>query len=295
MENPHHKAGFVNILGKPNVGKSTLMNNLVGERLAIITAKAQTTRHRIMGIVNQPDYQIVFSDTPGIINPHYKMQEAMMRFVKISLTDADVILFVVETGNSATDVEDALKLLKKSKAPVILLLNKTDLVSKEETLRLLSYWQEHVKAVSYLPISAKNGYNINHLLSLIVELLPLSPPYYDKDELTDRPERFFMSEIIREKILLTYNEEIPYSVEVQIDEFKEKPDITYIKATIITNRASQKPILIGKDGKKLKSVGTKARADMEQFLQKKVFLELFVKVKENWRDDDRFLRNRGYE
>lgn len=295
MENPHHKAGFVNILGKPNVGKSTLMNALVGERLAIITAKAQTTRHRIMGIVNQPDYQIVFSDTPGIINPHYKMQESMMRFVKISLTDADVILFVVETGNSATDVEDALKLLKKSQAPVILLLNKTDLVSKEETLRLLSYWQEQVNAVSYLPISAKNRYNIDHLLSLIVELLPLSPPYYDKDELTNRPERFFISEIIREKILLTYSEEIPYSVEVQIDEFKEKPDITYIKATIITNRTSQKPILIGKDGKKLKSVGTKARADMEQFLQKKVFLELFVKVKENWRDDDRFLRNRGYE
>ncbi|OWY21210.1 GTPase Era [Sphingobacteriales bacterium UPWRP_1] len=295
MEEQQHKAGFVNILGKPNVGKSTLMNALVGERLAIITSKAQTTRHRILGIVNGEHFQIVYSDTPGIINPKYKMQEAMMRFVHISLQDADVILFMVEANSKADEVEDALQLLQSTEASVLLLLNKTDLLTKEETLQQLAYWQQQVNAAAYLPVSALKKINLHALFDKILELLPYSPPYYDKEDLTDRPERFFVAEIIREKILLTYSEEIPYSVEIQVEEFKEKPDITYIRANIFTNRASQKPILIGKDGKKLKTVGTKARADIEQFLQKKVYLELFVKVKENWRDDDRFLRNRGYE
>ncbi|OWY25267.1 GTPase Era [Sphingobacteriales bacterium UPWRP_1] len=295
MEEQQHKAGFVNILGKPNVGKSTLMNALVGERLAIITSKAQTTRHRILGIVNGEHFQIVYSDTPGIINPKYKMQEAMMRFVHISLEDADLILFMVEANSKADDVADALQLLQTTDAPVLLLLNKTDLLTAEETQQQLQYWQQQVTANSYLPVSALKKKNMEAVFDKILELLPCSPPYYDKDDLTDRPERFFVAEIIREKILLTYSEEIPYSVEIQVEEFKEKPDITYIRADIITNRASQKPILIGKDGKKLKTVGTKARADIEQFLQKKVYLELFVKVKENWRDDERFLRNRGYE
>lgn len=291
-----HKAGFVNILGKPNVGKSTLMNALVGERIAIITSKAQTTRHRILGIVNGDDYQIVYSDTPGIIDPSYKMQEAMMRFVKTSLYDADVILFLVDVKMGFDEVKDALQLLKHTEAPIILLLNKVDTLDEEDIRRMLSYWKEHFpKAHRYLPISALTQYNLDVLLELILSLLPLSPPYYDKDELTDRPERFFVAEIIREKILLTYKDEVPYSVEIVVEEFKERTDITYIRADIITNRESQKPILIGKDGKKLKSVGSKARVDIEAFLQKKVYLELFVKVKENWRDDERFLSNRGYE
>ncbi|QQS31441.1 MAG: GTPase Era [Sphingobacteriales bacterium] len=291
-----HKAGFVNILGKPNVGKSTLMNALVGERIAIITSKAQTTRHRLLGIVNEEHYQIVYSDTPGIIDPSYKMQEAMMRFVKTSLYDADVILFLVDVKQGFEEVKDAVKLLKQSEAPVILLLNKIDTIDEEDIRRLLTYWEEHVPACTrYLPISALSQYNLDVLKDIIVSLLPVSPPYYDKDELTDRPERFFVAEIIREKILLTYKDEVPYSVEVSVEEFKEKPDITYIRADIITNRASQKPILIGKDGKKLKNVGSKARVDIETFLAKKVYLELFVKVKENWRDDEKFLKNRGYE
>lgn len=293
---PHpenHRAGFVNIIGRPNVGKSTLLNALVGERLAIITAKAQTTRHRILGIVNGDDYQIVYSDTPGIIQPAYKMQEAMMQIFDDIFEDADVLLVVAD----ATTNEDAAlyaERLAKNTAPVLLLLNKTDQISPDQILQKLDFWQKTVKANAYIPISATKGYNIPAVTRAIIEHLPVSPPYYDKDELTDRPERFFIAEIIREKILLNYEQEIPYSVEVLVDAYKDLPDIVRISAVIIANRKSQKPILIGKGGAMLKRVGTQARRDIEQFLQKKVFLELYVKVREGWRDNDTQLKNFGY-
>lgn len=289
-----HKAGFVNIIGRPNVGKSTLMNQLVGERLAIITSKAQTTRHRILGIVNAEDYQIVFSDTPGIIDPKYKMQESMMRFVRSSLQDADLLLVMVEPKHTEKDIALFKDKIKDHPSPLCLVLNKTEKLKAETIAGKLTFWKEYLKPDMAIAISALRGNNVDVLFDWIKNNLPESPPYYDKEALTDKPERFFVTEIIREKILLTYDEEIPYSVEVIIDQFKEEENITRISAIIVTNRKSQKPILIGKAGSNLKKVGTLARKDIEQFLDKKVFLELFVKVKENWRQDDSFLKRHGY-
>ncbi len=289
------KAGFVNIIGKPNVGKSTLMNTLVGEKMAIITAKAQTTRHRILGIVNGADFQIVYSDTPGIIKPHYELQKSMMRFVKDAYEDADVLLIMVEPKLQIKHLELFLSSINKSPAKKILLINKIDqLKPNEKPDTLLSYWKEHLSADNYLAISALEKTGIEPLFKQIYNYLPEHPAYYPNDALTDRPERFFISEIIREKILKTYNDEIPYSVDVVIDSFKDEPNIIRIAALIISNKKSHKPILIGKGGSKLKKVGTEARIDAEQFFGKKIFLELHVKVKENWRDNELMLRHLGY-
>ena len=291
------RAGFVNIVGKPNVGKSTLMNALVGERLSIITHKAQTTRHRIMGIVNGHDFQIVYSDTPGIIEkPAYKMQESMMRFVQTSLTDADVVLVVTDITDKKDDLQVYADRLAEVDAPILLLINKTDLSTKEQIEQKKKQWQLFLPRAELFTVSALKNVNLDVVLNRVIALLPLHPPYYEEDDiLTDRTERFFVTEIIREKILLNYHEEIPYSVEVMVDEFKEEEKITRIRATIYTNRQTQKSILIGKGGSMLKKVGTEARLDIEAFLQTKVFLELFVKVRENWRNDERFLKGMGYE
>lgn len=294
---PNHRSGFVNIIGKPNVGKSTLMNALVGERLSIITSKAQTTRHRILGIVNGDDFQIVYSDTPGVLKPSYKMQEAMMRFVYESFDDADVLLVMADASEkNDRDLHLVADKINRSPAKVLFLLNKTDLVSATEAEQQLTYWRSQIKAAAYLPVSALSGTNLPLLFDTIVANLPLSPPYYpDKDALTDKPERFFVSEIIREKILLTYHQEIPYSVEVVIDSFKDEPDIVRIDAVIWANRESQKPILIGKNGKSLTKMGTQARLDIERFLEKKVYLGLRVKVREGWRENETLLKNLGYQ
>lgn len=288
-----HKAGFVNIIGRPNVGKSTLMNALVGERLAIITSKAQTTRHRILGIVNGDDYQIVYSDTPGIIKPAYKLQESMMRFVHTAFKDADLFLVIIDI-TSEEDTSLYVNKLRKTSTPIIVLINKVDLATDLQILEALAHWQNQFKTADIIPISALKKTNLTVVFDKILEKLPVSPPYYDKDTLTDQPERFFVTEIIREKILLNYRQEIPYSVEVFIESFKEEPELTRIRAVILTNRKSQKPILIGKGGVMLKKVGSQARKDMEKFLDRKVFLELFVKVKENWRDNTLILKNLGY-
>lgn len=289
------KAGFVNIIGKPNVGKSTLMNTLVGEKMAIITAKAQTTRHRILGIVNGANFQIVYSDTPGIIKPHYELQKSMMRFVKDAYEDADVLLIMVEPKHQVKHIELFLSSVNKSKAKKIVLLNKVDkLKENEKTADLLAYWKTHVSADNYMAISALQQQGIDGLFEQIYSYLPEHPAYYPNDALTDRPERFFVSEIIREKILKNYEDEIPYSVDVIIDGFKDEPKIIRISALIITNKQSHKPILIGKKGSKLKKVGTEARLDAEQFFGKKIFLELYIKVKKNWRDNQLMLRHLGY-
>lgn len=293
---PQHKAGFVSIVGKPNVGKSTLMNALVGEQLSIITYKAQTTRQRIMGMVNTPDYQIVYNDTPGIIDqPGYKMHEAMNRLVQHSLTDADVILVMVDATDAKDHTELYAQQLTKATAPVLLLINKCDAVSADKVAAKRQKWEAALKPLNSFCISALKGNQLPQMLAKVVELLPVHPPYYDKEELTDRPMRFFAAEMIREKILLHYADEIPYSVEIEIEEYKEEPQIDRIRALIVVNRASQKPIIIGKNGAMLKKVGTDARVDIEKFLQKKVFLELFVKVRENWRNDERYLRLKGFD
>ncbi len=288
-----HKAGFVNIIGKPNVGKSTIVNALVGEKLAIITSKAQTTRHRIIGIINGADFQIVISDTPGIMKPAYKLQDSMMSFVKTAFTDADVMLAVIDV-TADDDISIFEDKFKKTKVPKILILNKIDLLSEEETILALKKWSDRVEADEYIPVSALKEHNIQRLFDTILKYLPEAAPYYDKDAFTDRPERFFVSEIVREKILIHYKQEIPYSVEVVVEAFQEEETIIRMRAVIFTNKKSHKPILIGKGGKMLKRVGTEARKDMEQFFGKKVYLELFVKVKENWREDDNMLRNLGY-
>lgn len=291
-----HKAGFVNIVGKPNVGKSTLMNALVGEQLSIITFKAQTTRQRIMGIVNEADFQIVYSDTPGMVdNPGYKMHDAMNRFVQGALSDADVVLLMIDATDKKDDYELYIQRLSKVTAPIVLVINKCDAVSEAVADKKLQNWTTHIKPLIGYKISALKGSQLPEMLAKIVELLPFHPPYYDKDQLTDRPMRFFVSEIIREKIMLNYGEEIPYSVEVEIEEYQEEEKIDRIRALIVTNRESQKPILIGKGGAMLKKVGSEARIDLEKFLEKKVFLELFVKVRENWRNDERFLRYKGFD
>lgn len=289
-----HKAGFVNIVGNPNAGKSTLMNALVGERISIITSKAQTTRHRIMGIVNGENFQVVYSDTPGIIRPKYKMQEGMMQFVGMALQDADILLLVIDLTDDELIEEGMYKRIKGAKIPVLVLLNKTDLVSKEKIEQVASFWKNELPASEIIPVSALKEENTALVFDRILALLPEHPAYFDKDELTDKPERFFVSEIVREKILLQYEQEIPYSCEVVVEEFKEGETLVKIRANIFVSRESQKGILLGHQGKAIKKLGTAARLDIEKFLQKKVFLELFIKVDKDWRNSDRELKRFGY-
>lgn len=290
-----HKSGFVNIIGNPNVGKSTLMNAMVGERLSIITPKAQTTRHRIFGILNEPDYQIVFSDTPGVIQPAYKMQEHMMKFVSDAFEDADVFLYLVEPGDRALKDEGFFQKLATTSVPVLLIVNKIDTTTQEALEEEVGYWQTSLPNAEIIPISALEGANTDYLLSRLKELVPVSPPYFDKDALTDKTERFFVSEIIREQILLNYKKEIPYSVEVDVEEFKEEEDIIRMRCIIYVARDSQKGILIGHKGSRLKAVGIGARKQLEAFFAKKVHVETFVKVKKNWRDNDLQLKRFGYK
>ena len=291
-----HKSGFVNIIGNPNVGKSTLMNALVGERLSIITSKAQTTRHRIMGIVNGDDFQIVYSDTPGILKPNYKLQESMMKFVKGAVSDADVILYVTDTVEQPSDRNsEILEKIALSGIPVLLIINKIDLTTQEKLEELVAFWQQRLPEATVIPASAREGFNIGGIFDRILSLIPEGEPFYPKDTLTDKTLRFFASEIIREKILLTYDKEIPYCCEIEIDSYKEEPAIDRISATIYVARDSQKGIVIGHKGEKLKKVGQAARQDLEKFLDKKVFLQLFVKVNDDWRNSDRQLRRFGYE
>lgn len=295
-----HRSGFVNIIGRPNAGKSTLMNALVGERMSIITAKPQTTRHRIIGLLSGEDFQIVFSDTPGVIkDPSYKMQEAMNRFVDSTFEDADIMLFVVGSDEAYDDDDPILEQLRKSKAPVYLVLNKIDLSDQATIIAQIETWQKRLKLAGIFPIAALHQQGTEGLLKTIIESLPEGPAYYPKDQLTDRPERFFVSEIIREKILENYHQEIPYSVEVGVESFKETQtnkgeDLIRIRAEIYVMRPTQKSILIGKNGSSIKQLGTDARKALEIFLQSKVFLDLHVKVRENWRDDDQWLKRFGY-
>ncbi|MAO70895.1 MAG: GTPase Era [Flavobacteriales bacterium] len=290
-----HKAGFVNIIGNPNVGKSTLMNVLIGEKLSIITHKAQTTRHRILGILNEDTYQIVFSDTPGIIQPAYKLQENMMNFVHTAFQDADVLIYMVEVGEKGLKDEKLFERIKKTSIPVLLLINKIDLVNQDDVTNQIEIWKKLVPNAEILPISALNKFNIQEILDRILELLPVSQPYYEKDALTDKSERFFVEEKIREKILKHYKKEIPYSVQIEVEEFFEEEDIIRIRAIIYVLRESQRGIIIGHKGQGIKRIGTESRRDLEKFLGKKIFLETPVKVKKNWRDDDRQLKKFGYE
>ena len=290
-----HKAGFVNIIGNPNVGKSTLMNALVGERLSIITSKAQTTRHRILGVVSGEDFQIVFSDTPGILKPSYKLQESMMKFVTGAVADADVILYVTDTVERGERSAEIIDRIRQSGVPAIVVINKIDLTTPEALEALVDKWQGELPEARIVPASAKENFNIEGLFKTILDLLPEGPAFYPKDTLTDKTLRFFASEIIREKILKFYDKEIPYCCEIEIESYKEEPAIDRIAATIYVARDSQKGILIGHKGEKLKRVGQAAREDMEQFLGKKVFLQLFVKVNDDWRNNERQLRRFGYE
>ena len=289
-----NKAGFVNIIGNPNVGKSTLMNALVGEKLSIVTAKAQTTRHRIMGIVNGSDYQIVFSDTPGILKPNYMLQESMMEFVDTAIGDADIILYVTDVIEKMDKNMEYIEKLNKVECPVIIAINKIDETKQEKVIELVEKWHATVPKAEILPISALNKFNIDLLLGRLVELLPKQHAWYDRDVFTDKSMRFFASEIIREKILLNYNKEIPYCTEVVIDAFEENEDIYNISAIINVIRESQKGIIIGPKGLALKRVGTQARKDMEKFFEKKVFLKMFVKVNPNWRESKKELKKFGY-
>ncbi len=289
-----HKSGFVNIIGNPNVGKSTLMNNLVGERISIITSKSQTTRHRIKGIVNGEDFQIVYSDTPGVLKPNYKLQESMMKFSTSALLDADIILYVTDVVETIDKNEDFLKKVQNTDIPVILILNKIDLTNQEKLVEMVEIWKEKLPKAEICPMSAKENFNVSNLFSRILELLPEAPPYFAKDEMTDLPSRFFVNEIIREKILTNYDKEIPYAVEVEVEEFKDEPTIIHIMAVINVERTSQKGIIIGHQGKALKKVGTEARKDMEAFFGKKVFLKLYVKVAKDWRNKDSTLKGFGY-
>ena len=290
-----HKSGFVNIIGNPNVGKSTLMNALVGEKLSIITSKAQTTRHRIMGIVSSEDFQIVYSDTPGILKPSYKLQESMMKFVTGAVAGADVILYVTDTVERGERSAEIIDRIRQSGVPAIVVINKIDLTTPEALEALVDKWQGELPEARIVPASAKENFNIEGLFKTILDLLPEGPAFYPKDTLTDKTLRFFASEIIREKILRFYDKEIPYCCEIEIESYKEEPAIDRIAATIYVARDSQKGILIGHKGEKLKRVGQAAREDMEQFLGKKVFLQLFVKVNDDWRNNERQLRRFGYE
>ena len=289
-----HKAGFVTILGNPNVGKSTLMNELMGERLSIITQKAQTTRHRILGVVSEEDYQIVFSDTPGVINPHHNLHEAMMNFVNISLEDADVILYMVDC--SKEDLKDVkfLEKINSFQTPIILIINKIDLIDQAEVTSLIDYWSNKILNTTILPISALKKFNIDRIKEEIIGLLPESPAYFPKDTLTDKSERFIVSEIVREKILERYKQEIPYSVEVVVNSFKDKDKVIVIDATIYVERESQKAIILGKKGVAINAVGTSARKTMQNFFKKKIFLGLFVKVAKDWRSKKTQLKKFGY-
>lgn len=289
-----HKAGFVNIIGNPNVGKSTLMNAFVGEKLSIITSKAQTTRHRILGIVNGDDFQIVFSDTPGIIKPAYELQESMMGFVKSAFEDADILLYMVEIGEQALKDEAFFEKIKSSNIPVLLLLNKIDVSNQEQLESQVQYWAEKVPNAEIIPISALEGFQVKEVFDRIIELLPESPPFYPKDQLTDKPERFFINETIREKILINYKKEIPYAVEVDTEEFLEEESIIRVRSVIMVERETQKGIIIGHKGAALKRVGIEARKDLEQFFGKQIHLELYVKVNKNWRSNQNQLKRFGY-
>jgi len=289
-----HKAGFVNIIGNPNVGKSTLMNAFVGEKLSIITSKAQTTRHRILGIVNGDDFQVVLSDTPGIIKPAYELQESMMDFVKSAFEDADVLLYMVEIGEQELKDEDFFNKIKGSKIPVLLLLNKIDKSNQEQLENQVQLWSEKVPNAEIFPISALEGFNITEVFNRIIDLLPESPPFYPKDQLTDKPERFFINETIREKILIHYKKEIPYAVEVETEEFLEEDTIIRVRSVIMVERDTQKGIIIGHKGSALKRVGTEARIDLEKFFGKQIHIELYVKVNKNWRSNQQQLKRFGY-
>lgn len=289
-----HKAGFVNIVGNPNVGKSTLMNDLVGERLSIITSKAQTTRHRIMGIVNTEDMQIVYSDTPGVLEPNYKLQESMLKFSQSALTDADVLLYVTDTVETGDKNIKFLEKVNAQNAPVILVINKVDLTDQTKLEALVGEWKKLLPKAEIIPVSAKLHFNVDYLLKRIKELLPESPPFFEKDALTDKPAKFFVTEIIREKILEVYDKEVPYSCEVVVERFKEEKNLIHINALIFVERDSQKGIIIGKQGSALKKVGSLARKDIEEFFQKKVFLEIHVKVEKDWRSRDNKLKSFGY-
>lgn len=289
-----HRSGFVNIVGNPNVGKSTLMNLLVGERLSIITSKAQTTRHRIMGIVNGEDFQIVYSDTPGVLKPNYRLQESMLNFSRSALVDADILLYVTDVIDSIEKNADFLEQVKQNTAKVLLVINKIDLIDQKRLEELIDTWQKVLPQAEIFPISAKERFNVDNLFQRIKDLLPECPPFFDKDQLTDKPARFFVDEIIREKILLNYDKEIPYSVEVEVERFAEEENIININAIINVERDSQKGIIIGRGGKSLKKVGSEARRDLEAFFGKKIFLQLFVKVEKDWRNKESKLRYFGY-
>ena len=293
--NVEHRSGFVNIVGNPNVGKSTLMNLLVGERVSIITSKAQTTRHRIMGIVNTPEMQIVYSDTPGVLRPNYKLQESMLEFSESALGDADVLIYVTDTVETAEKNEEFLARVRGVDCPLLLVINKLDLSNQKELEKLVEYWHEQLPKAEIVPISALNRFNIEPLRKRIESLIPPSPPYFEKDALTDKPARFFVTEIIREKILLYYQKEIPYATEVIVEEFKEEAGCINIKCLIVVERDSQKGIIIGPKGVALKRVGSAARKDIERFFDKKVFLEIFVKVEKDWRNRDNLLKRYGYQ
>ena len=295
MMEKKHKSGFVNIVGNPNVGKSTLMNRLVGERLSIITSKAQTTRHRIMGIVNTEDMQIVYSDTPGVLRPNYKLQESMLNFSESALGDADVLLYVTDVVETVDKNSDFLRRVERMECPVLLLINKIDQTNQEALEKLVDVWKELLPKAEIIPISALSNFNVDYVKRRVEELMPESPPYFEKDALTDKPARFFVTEIIREKILLYYQKEVPYSVEVVVESFKESEKMIHIKALIIVERDSQKGIIIGHQGQALKKVGAMARKDIERFFDKKVFLEMFVKVEKDWLNRDNLLRNFGYQ
>jgi GTP-binding protein Era len=289
-----HRSGFVNIVGSPNVGKSTLMNRLVGEKLSIVTSKAQTTRHRILGIVNDEDYQIVFSDTPGVVNAAYKLHEAMMEYVNTSLKDADVLLFITDTKENDMNHKETLEKIQKLKVPVICLINKIDLSDQEKVMERIAYWQEKLPKALIYPVSALHGFNLEIVWEKILELVPESPAYFDKEEISDRPMRFFVSEIIREKIFLHCDKEIPYSCQVEIEEYKEEPNLVRIRALIIVERDSQRGILIGKGGEMIKRIGRDARKEIEKFVDQKVFLETYVKVDKDWRTTESKLKKYGY-
>ena len=296
MMEKKHKSGFVNIVGNPNVGKSTLMNRLVGERISIITSKAQTTRHRILGIVNTDDMQIVYSDTPGVLHPNYKLQESMLNFSESALGDADVLLYVTDVIETIDKNEEFLQKVQQVKEyPVLLLINKIDQTDQAGLEKLVTMWKELLPQAERTPVSALNNFNIDYVKRRVEELMPESPPYFEKDALTDKPARFFVTEIIREKILLYYQKEVPYAVEVVVELFKEESELIHIKALIIVERDSQKGIIIGHKGQALKKVGAMARKDIERFFQKKVFLEMFVKVEKDWRNRDPLLKRFGYQ
>jgi len=289
-----HKSGFVNIVGSPNVGKSTLMNKLVGEKLSIVTSKAQTTRHRILGIVNDENYQIVFSDTPGVVNAAYKLHESMMDYVNTSIKDADVLIFITDTRENDMNHKETLERIQKLRVPVLCLINKIDLSDQERVMERIAFWQEKLPSALIYAVSALHGFNIDHVWEKILELVPENPAYYDKEELSDRPMRFFVSEIIREKIFLFCEKEVPYSCQVEVEEYLEEENITRIRALIIVERDSQKGIIIGKGGDMLKRIGREARKEIEKFIDHKVFLETFVKVDKDWRSTDSKLKKYGY-